>query len=63
MKFLQYVYFFYLILAVLFLYDGISKLNAPGTGTPVISFLFAAAAVFMFFFRRRHARKFQQRDK
>jgi len=51
MKMLHYTHYLYLALAVLFLYDAVERLQNGQNS--VLSFLFAALAVFMFFFRRR----------
>lgn len=58
LKFFQYAYLFF---AVLFLYDGISNWN-DGTNRSYISFLFAALAVFMYFFRKKFRKKFDDKN-
>ncbi|MEC5164983.1 putative membrane protein [Flavobacterium sp. PL11] len=61
LKFTQYVY---LVFGAYFVYDGITKLNNPALGgSPWLSFIIAAVAVFMFFFRRKFAKKFEDRNK
>lgn len=62
MKYYKYFYWAYLILAVLFVYDGYQKLNSED-GNPYISFAIAGLAVFMFFFRRNFAKKMEERMK
>ena len=62
MNYLKYTQYVYLIFAVYFVYDGVTKLNA-GNDTSTLSFLIAGMAVFMFFFRRRFAKKFDDRNK
>jgi len=57
LKFTQYVY---LVFGLYFLYDGIAKWNNPEK--PWLSFFIAALAIFMFFFRRRFARKFENHN-
>jgi hypothetical protein len=42
-------------------YDGISKWNDESG--PWLSFIFAFAAFFMFFFRNNFAKKFEERKK
>jgi len=44
-----------------FIYDGISKWNQPEK--PWLSFIIAGLAIFMFFFRRRFAQKFEDQNK
>lgn len=53
-KFFQYAY---LIFAILFLYDGISRWSEGGTRR-YISLLFAALALFMFFFKKKFNKRF-----
>lgn len=62
MSYLKYTPFLYLIFAVVFIYDAISKWNDE-SATPLLSLLIAGLAVFMFFFRRRFAKKMQDRNK
>ncbi|PIF32531.1 hypothetical protein CLU81_3076 [Flavobacterium sp. 9] len=59
MKYTQYVY---IAFAVYFIYDGITKLN-EGNDTSTLSFIIAGMAVFMFFFRRKFVKKFDDRNK
>ena len=61
MKYLSVFQYVYLVFAILFLYDGISKWG-NGTNGAYISLGLAALAVFMFFFRRKFSKKFQNRD-
>jgi hypothetical protein len=62
MSYLKYTPYVYLILAVFFVYDAIVKWNNP-TETPVLSLLIAGLGVFMFFFRRRFAKKMHDRNR
>jgi type IV secretory pathway TrbD component len=55
MKYLKIVSYLYLAVAVFFVVDAVLKIQAKED--PVISFVFAAIAVFMFFFRMRFAKK------
>ncbi len=61
MNYLKYTQYVYLIFAAFFIYDGITKMNDPNQ-TPWLSFIIAGLAVFMFFFRRKFAKKFENRD-
>ncbi|ESU29643.1 hypothetical protein FLJC2902T_01150 [Flavobacterium limnosediminis JC2902] len=61
MKILQYVHYVYLVMAVLFAYDGIVRLQNGENA--LLSFLFAAGAVFMFFFRRHFSNKIKSNSK
>ena len=56
MKLLQFLQYAYLIFAVLFLYDAIANKS-------YISLLFAALAIFMFFFRKKFRKRFEDRGK
>jgi positive regulator of sigma E activity len=62
MKYLQYTQYVYLLAGLFFIYDGITKLNS-GTDMPYISFMLAATSIFMFFFRRKFAKKFEDQNK
>lgn len=62
MSFLKYTPYLYLLFAVFFIYDAIVKWN-DATATPVLSLLIAGLGVFMFFFRRRFAKKMQDRNR
>ncbi|MEO8239584.1 MAG: hypothetical protein ABI793_10380 [Flavobacterium sp.] len=62
MGYLKYTQYAYLVIAGLFIYDGITKINS-GDGAPWLSFLIAGMGVFMFFFRRKFARKFDEQNK
>lgn len=61
MNYLKYTQYVYLVFGLYFLYDGFAKWNT--TDNPWISFLIAALAIFMFFFRRRFARKFEDHNR
>lgn len=62
MGYLKYTQYVYIAFAVYFIYDGITKLDT-GNDTATLSFLIAGMAVFMFFFRRKFAKKFDDRNK
>ncbi|MEO8533127.1 MAG: hypothetical protein ABI441_05230 [Flavobacterium sp.] len=62
MGYLKYTQYVYILFAVFFIYDGIIKLN-EGNDTSTLSFIIAGLAVFMFFFRRKFAKKFDDRNK
>ncbi|RTY92431.1 hypothetical protein [Flavobacterium sp. GT3R68] len=61
MSYLKYTPYAYLLFAVIFIFDGISKLNA-GNDTPWLSFMIAGLGVFMFFFRRNYFKKIENRN-
>ncbi len=58
MGLLKYVHFLYLVLAVLFIYEGVRRQQAGESY--LINFLFAAVAIFMFFFRRHFSNKMKR---
>jgi uncharacterized membrane protein len=62
MKILQFFQYAYLIFAALFLWDAITNWSVDRNRS-YMSLLFVALAIFMFFFRKRFAKKFQDRDK
>lgn len=61
MGYLKIVSYLYLAVAAFFIYDGIMRVQ--NNETYLISFLFAGLAVFMFFFRMKFAKKFQDKKK
>lgn len=63
MVYLKYIQYFYLVAAILFAVDGFVQLNAAGERNPWLSFFFAAIALFMFFFRRKFAKKYENPNK
>ena len=62
MGYLKYTQYVYIAFAVYFIYDGVTKLN-EGNANYALSFIIAGMAVFMFFFRRKFAKKFDDRNK
>lgn len=62
MKFYKYFYWAYLVLGILFAYDGYTKLNEP-EANPYFSFILAGLAIVMFFFRRNFVKKMEERMK
>jgi hypothetical protein len=62
MSYLKYTPYIYLIFGAYFIYDGVTKLNAT-EDTPWLSFIIAGLAIFMFFFRLKFAKKFEDRNK
>lgn len=61
MRIIKYIPYIYLIIGVMFVYDGILKFNT-GENTFWLSFVFAAVAIFMFFFRRNFNKKMENRN-
>ncbi len=62
MGFLKYIHYVYILFAIMFVYDGFERLQ-KSEPHPWLSFIIAAGAVFMFFFRRKFSRKFEDRYK
>ena len=60
MNYLKYTQYVYLVFGLYFIYDGVMKIDS--TESPWLSFLIAGLAIFMFFFRRKFARKFEGRE-
>ncbi len=60
MKYSKIFQYAYLVFAALFLYDAIAKyVSASEIAYP--SILLAALAIFMFFFRRKFSKKFENK--
>lgn len=62
MKLLKILQFVYLFFFVVFLYDAIANWNVEGK-TPFLSLGLAALALFMFFFRSKFRKRFEDRGK
>jgi hypothetical protein len=62
MKLLQFFQYIYLFFFVAFLYDAITNWNNDER-TPWLSLGLAALALFMFFFRKKYRKRFQDRGK
>ncbi|MES2545981.1 MAG: hypothetical protein V4548_13940 [Bacteroidota bacterium] len=62
MNYLKYTQYVYLVFALYFIYDGIAKIISKEE-EPWLSFIIAGLAVFMFFFRRKFAKKFEDAKK
>jgi hypothetical protein len=62
MEILKKVYYLYLLIGGFFIFDGITKFseNQPRYW---MSFLLAAAAIFMFFFRKKFSKRMEKRNK
>ncbi|WP_299885391.1 hypothetical protein [uncultured Lacinutrix sp.] len=61
MKYLKFSQFIYLIAGIYFLYDAIMTWNSDRNHAYLSLFLFALAT-FMFFFRRRFHKKYDERN-
>jgi hypothetical protein len=62
MKLLQFFQYIYLFFFVAFLYDAIVNWNSDER-SPWLSLGLAALALFMFFFRKKYRKRFQDRGK
>ena len=62
MKFLQFFQFVYLVFVALFGYDAFSKWGTD-RNRAYMSLFFALLALFMFFFRKKFRKKFEDRNK
>ena len=62
MKLISYFKYFYIIFAVLFAYDAVSKWSANRNGA-YMSLFFVAFAIFIFFFRNKYQKRFKDRGK
>ena len=61
MTYLRIVSYIYLLAAAFFTYKGIEALQTGENS--IIMFGLAAIGIFMFFFRRSYAKKFERREK
>ncbi len=61
MNYLKYTQYVYLLAAAFFLYDGVSKYNSADE-SPWFSLVLGVVSLFMFFFRRKFAKKFDNYD-
>ncbi len=61
MGYLKYTPYIYLIFALYFIYEGMIKWNDVNEN-PWLSFMIAGLAIFMFFFRRKFAKKMEDRN-
>lgn len=61
MGYLKYTPYIYLIFALFFVYESIVKWSDPEE-TPWLSMMIAGLAIFMFFFRKKYAKKMQDRN-
>jgi uncharacterized membrane protein len=61
MNYLKYTQYFYLLFAGFFAYDAFTKYT--NNESFYLQIFFVVLAVFMFFFRRKFAKKFEDRDK
>lgn len=61
MKYYKIFQYAYLVFAVLFLWDAFTKFGNNPTGA-YISIGLSALAIFMFFFRRKFSKKYDNRD-
>jgi len=62
MKILSFLQYLYLGFAALFLFDMSNKWSSDRNGA-YLSLFFAALAVFMFFFRKKFRKRFEDRGK
>lgn len=61
MKYSKFFQYAYLVFGVLFLYDAISKYMS-NSEVAYASILLGVLAIFMYFFRRKFAKKFDERN-
>ena len=62
MNYMKYTQYAYLIAGVILLIDGLMKLNAADKNAYLIMAM-GVVAIGLFFFRRKFAKKFEDRDK
>jgi len=62
MAFLKLFQYAYLVIAVLFLYEAVNEWNTDRNRS-YMSIFFVVLAVFLFFFRRKFRKRFEDRSK
>jgi hypothetical protein len=62
MNYLKYTQYAYLVAGVIFIADGIINFNTPSKN-PYLLLAFGVVAIGLFFFRRKFAKKFEDRNK
>ncbi|MBT8288432.1 MAG: hypothetical protein HKN00_04910 [Flavobacteriaceae bacterium] len=62
MKLLKFLQYAYLVFFALFFYDTISNWNVD-RGRAYMSLFFAVLAMFMYFFRKKFRKRFEERGK
>ena len=62
MNYMKYTQYAYLVAGIILLVDGVIKLNEADENAYLILGL-GVVAIGLFFFRRKFAKKFEQRDK
>ena len=62
MKFFKYFEFAYLFIAAFFLFETVRLWNAEGNRAYLFLF-FVIMAIFMFFFKRRFRKRFEERNR
>jgi len=60
MSYLKYTPYLYLILGIYLIIDSVINWNNPAENAE-LTLIFAAIAIFLFGFRRRYAKRFEQR--
>lgn len=62
MKYLKFTQYAYLLAGILVAIESYNQYQTGNTNQAIIMGVFTLAAVFMFFFRRSFAKKFQDRN-
>lgn len=62
MSYLKYTPYLYLILGIYLIIDSVINWNNPAENAE-LTLIFAAIAIFLFGFRRRYAKRFEERRK
>lgn len=63
MNYLRFTQYAYLLAGFIFAFDAFQKFEAAETNKAYLSTGFALVCVFMFFFRRKFAKKFDDHNK
>jgi positive regulator of sigma E activity len=63
MKYLKFTQYAYLLAGILFAIEAFRQYQTGEKNQAILMGIIAASSVFMFFFRRNFARKFEERNK
>ncbi|WP_284652791.1 hypothetical protein [Flavobacterium terrisoli] len=63
MNYLKFTSYAYIIVAILFAVEAFIQFQEGDTNKAILMALFTAGSVFLFFFRRNFARKFEERNR
>lgn len=63
MNYLKFTSIAYILVAILFAVEAFNQYTAKETNKAILMALLSVGSIFLFFFRRRFAKKFEERNK